>query len=178
MACNKQLETYLREQQVPYAVQHHRTTYTAHDTAVTEHIPDAQVAKVVIAIAAEQPVMLVLPATATVEMARVSAVLGVPAVRLAHEWEFANIFPDCEIGAMPPFGHLYGLPVYVDQGLAANETIVFAAGTYTHTIRMAYADFARLVQPVVAVFGRPRVMRPKLVLRDTMHARHRSDTFA
>jgi len=176
MTCNERLEAYLREQQVPYEVQHHRTTYTTHDTAVTEHIPDALMAKVVIVVAAERLAMLVLLAAATVDVARASAVLGGKAVRLAHEWEFRDAFPDCEVGAMPPFGNLYGLPVYVDRALAANETIVFAAGTHTDTIRMAYADFARLVKPVVAEFGRPRVVRPRGGLERAARARRRRGT--
>ena len=176
MTCNERLEAHLREQQVPYAVQHHRTTYTTHDTAVTEHIPDAQMAKVVIVVAAERLAMLVLPAAATVDLARASAVLGGEALRLAPEWEFIDVFPDCEVGAMPPFGNLYGLPVYVDQALAANQTIVFAAGTHTDTIRMAYADFARLVKPVVAAFGRPRVMRARHGLEGAARTRRRSGT--
>jgi len=176
MTCKERLESYLRGQQVLYEVQHHRTTYTTHDTAVTEHIPDALMAKVVIVSAADQLAMLVLPATETVDVARVSAVLGMPSVRLAHEWEFFDAFPDCELGAMPPFGNLYGLPVFVDQALAANETIVFAAGTHTDTIRMAYADFARLVKPVVAAFGRPRVVRPRFELEGAARARRRSRT--
>jgi Ala-tRNA(Pro) deacylase len=95
---------------------------------------------------------------------------------LAHEWEFREIFPNCDIGAMPPFGNLYGLPVYVDQTLAANDTIVFTAGTHSHTIGIAYADFARLVRPVVAAFGRPRVARPKGGWEGAARARHRSRT--
>ena len=177
MQCKERLEAYLREQQVMYEVQHHRTTYTSHDTAATEHIPDALMAKVVIVVAAERLAMLVLPAAAAVDVARVSAVLGVPTLRLAHEWEFRDVFPDCEVGAMPPFGNLYGLPVYVDQALAANETIVFTAGSHTDTIPMAYADFAWLVKPVVAAFGRPRIVRPKGGWEGAARARHRSDMF-
>jgi Ala-tRNA(Pro) deacylase len=177
MTCNKRLEAYLREQQVPYEVQHHRITYTTHDTAVTEHIPDALMAKVVIVVAAERLAMLVLPATATVDVARASAVLGVEELRLAHEWEFRDVFPDCELGAMPPFGNLYDLPVYVDQALAANEMVVFTAGTHTDTIRMRYADFARLVTPAVAAFGRPRIVRLKFERESAARARRRSDMF-
>jgi Ala-tRNA(Pro) deacylase len=70
-------------------------------------------------------------------------------VRLAGEYEFQHAFPDCDLGAMPPFGNLYGIPVYVDRALADEETIVFNAGTHTDTISCAYADFERLVKPVV-----------------------------
>ena len=164
MTCGERLEAYLSEQQVRYAAQHHRRTFTAHDTAVTEHIPDKLVAKVVMIVADGQLTMLVLPASCTVDMARVRDMIEGQDVHLARERDFAKTFPDCDIGAMPPFGQLYGLPVYVDRRLAANAAIVFPAGTHTETIRMAYADFARLVQPIVANFARPRVPRPHLVL--------------
>jgi Ala-tRNA(Pro) deacylase len=154
MTYGERLEAYLRQQQVPYSAQHHRRTTTAHDTALTEHIPDEQLAKVVMVVADGQLTMLVLPASYTVDMACVRQIIEAQDVHLAREWEFAAAFPDCETGAMPPFGQLYGLPVYVDRHLAANATIVFPAGTHTDTICMAYADFARLVQPFVAAFGR------------------------
>jgi Ala-tRNA(Pro) deacylase len=117
------------------------------------------VAKVVIAVADEHLVMLVLPASSAVDMPRLRVNLGARAVRLAREHEFADRFPDCDTGAMPPFGQRYGLPVYVDRVLAGNETIIFPAGTHTETIRMKYADFAMLVRPIVADFGRARVIR-------------------
>ena len=159
MTCKERLEAYLRDQRAPFEVEHHRTTYTAHDTAVTEHISDRMMAKVVIAVADERLVMLVLPASSAVDMPRLRVNLGARSVRLAHEHEFIAQFPDCDTGAMPPFGQRYGLPVYVDRVLAANETIVFPAGTHTESIRMKYADFAMLAGPIVADFGRTRVIR-------------------
>jgi Ala-tRNA(Pro) deacylase len=80
-------------------------------------------------------------------------------LRLAHEREFADLFADCEIGTMPPFGNLYGLPVYVDRELTRNKTIVCPAGTHTDTINILYADFARLAQPIITDFVRPRFLR-------------------
>jgi Ala-tRNA(Pro) deacylase len=154
MTCGERLEAYLRQQQVPYSAHHHRRTYTAHDTALTEHIPDEQLAKVVMVVADGQLVMLVLPASYNVDMARAREIIEAQDVHLAREWEFATAFPDCDTGAVPPFGNLYGLPVYVDRHLAANATIVFAAGAHTDTICIAYADFARLVQPFVTTFAR------------------------
>jgi Ala-tRNA(Pro) deacylase len=154
MPCRERLEMYLGQQQISYSAQHHRRTYAAHDTALTEHIPDEQLAKVVMVVADGQLTMLVLPASYKIDMARVYAIIEAQDVHLAREWEFATTFPDCQTGAMPPFGNLYGLPVYVDRHLAASATIVFAAGTHTDTICMAYADFARLVQPFVTTFGR------------------------
>lgn len=80
-------------------------------------------------------------------MGRLAAELGESGVRLAHEEEFTPAFPDCDAGAMPPFGNLYGVPVYVDRSLAEDQAIVFQAGTHRHTIQLAYDDFERLVQP-------------------------------
>jgi Ala-tRNA(Pro) deacylase len=153
MTCKDRLETYLRTNQVPFQVQHHPLAYTAQELAASEHIPGKQVAKVVMVLADGKPAMLAVPATHRVDLAGAGAVLGATEVRLAQEAEFAAAFPDCEVGAMPPFGNLYDLPVYVDQALAEDETIVFAAGTHTDTINLAYADFARLVQPVVGSFA-------------------------
>lgn len=153
MTCRERLEAYLRARQVPFQVQHHPVAYTAQQVAASEHIPGRMVAKVVMVVADGRLVLLTLPAPARVDLARVAAMLGAREVRLAHEEEFAAAFPDCEVGAMPPFGNLYDLPVYADPSLAENQTIVFAAGTHTDTMSMAYSDFTRLVQPVVAPFA-------------------------
>ena len=136
-----------------YQLQHHPLVYTAQEVAASEHIPGRIVAKVVMAFADEGMVMLVLPATSRVDLAKAAAVVGAAAVRLAHENEFAATFPDTDVGATPPFGNRYGVPVYVDRRLAEDETIVFRAGTHTDTIAMRYADFERLVQPAVGDFG-------------------------
>lgn len=152
--CRERLEAYLREQGVPFQIQHHPPTYTAQETAASEHLPGRMMAKVVMIIADGRLILLALPAPARVDLAQVGARLGASEVRLAREEEFAAAFPDCEVGAMPPFGNLYNLPVYVDGTLATNETIVFPAGTHTDTMSVRYADFARLVQPTVAAFAR------------------------
>jgi osmotically-inducible protein OsmY/prolyl-tRNA editing enzyme YbaK/EbsC (Cys-tRNA(Pro) deacylase) len=148
------LEAYLRANQVPFETQHHRTAYTAQDVAASEHLPGQLMAKVVIAIADGALVMLVLPATHRVDLVKVRTALGARELWLATEHEFANSFPDCEIGAMPPFGNLYALPVYVDQTLTHDRTIVFQASTHTDTMRIAYADFARLAKPTVVDVAR------------------------
>ena len=153
MTCNKRLEAYLREQQAPYEAQHHRPAYTAQDVAATEHIPGKFMAKVVVVFADDAPVMLVLPASHRIDLAHVGAAIGARSVFFAGEGELAATFPDCEVGAMPPFGNLYKLPVYVDRALAEDATIVFQAGTHTDTISMAYADYARLVKPIVVEFA-------------------------
>jgi len=151
--CKERLEAYLRENQVAYQVQHHPTAYTAQEVAAREHIPGKMLAKVVIVLADGKMRMLILPAPCRVDFAKAAAVLGAKEVRLAREDEFAAAFPDCSVGAMPPFGNLYDVPVYVDRTLTDDETIVFQAGTHTDTMSIRYEDFERLVKPRVADFA-------------------------
>jgi Ala-tRNA(Pro) deacylase len=149
MACNEKLDSYLREQSMPFQQQQHSIAFTAQEVAASEHLPGDIVAKVVMVFANANMVMLVLPASHRADLTKVAAALGAKDAWLADEHEFAEIFPDCEIGAMPPFGNLYSVPVFVDRTLTEDETIVFQAGTHTDTIRMAYADYARLVKPQI-----------------------------
>lgn len=155
MTCRDKLENYFHEQQIPYQMQQHPIAFTAQDVAASEHLPGKRVAKVVLVFADGKPFMAVLPAPYRVDFTRLSQVLGAKVVRLADEEELNAMFPDCEVGAMPPFGNLYRLPVLVDQSLVEDETIVFSAGTHTETARMTYSDFARLVNPIAAQFARP-----------------------
>ena len=141
MTGKEKLETFLREQQVPFQMQRHPVAYTSQDVALSEHIPSQMMAKVAIAFADAKMIMLVLPASHRVDLTRLSAALGVQHVYLASEQEIAAAFPDCEVGAMPPFGNLYQLPVYVDRLLTEDHTIVLQAGTHTDTVSMKYADF-------------------------------------
>ena len=143
------LENHLREHGVVFGVQEHPTAYTAQKIAASEHVPGRMFAKVVMAITEGDLIMLVLTASSMVDVAKVAEVLGKQA-RLASEGELASAFPDCEAGAMPPFGSLYDVPVYVDRALMRNERIVFQAGTHTVTMSVAYADFERLARPTVA----------------------------
>lgn len=154
MACKDRLEAYLRENQVAFEAQHHPTAFTAQAVAQSEHIPGRFLAKVVMVVADGELAMLVLPATNRVDVSHVAVLLDVQSVRLADEAEFADTFSDCEVGAMPPFGNLYGVPVYVDKALSEDDIIFFQAGTHTDTMSMKYADFARLVKPTVADFKR------------------------
>jgi Ala-tRNA(Pro) deacylase len=110
-------------------------------------------AKVVMVLADGRMTMLVLPATHRVDLTRAQAALGATEVRVATEDQFANAFPDCEAGAMPPFGNLYEVPVCVDERLAEVDTIVFRAGTHQRTMSLKYGDFTQLVQPTVASFA-------------------------
>jgi Ala-tRNA(Pro) deacylase len=156
MNCEERLEEYLHSEHVPFHVQQHERSYTAEEVAESEHIPGKMVAKVVMIIADNRMVLLALPASYVVDFSRAERALGAKHLRLASETEFASAFPDCEVGAMPPFGNLYDLPVYVDRSLAEDETIVFSVGTHTETMSVRYADFQRLVRPIVGEFARPR----------------------
>lgn len=159
MKCQEQLEQYLRERQVAYQIQHHPQAYTAQQIAECEHISGKKVAKSVVVLSDNVKVLLVLPASQRVDLDKVRAELGAQNVILAHEEEFRSSFPDCEVGAMPPFGNLYNIPVCVETSLARQENIVFPIGTHTETMSLKYADFARLVQPKVADFA----LKPTLV---------------
>ncbi len=154
MACRDRLEAYLRENGAPFEVQHHPRAVTAQEVAATEHVPGKMLAKVVMVAADGEMVMLSLPAPYQVDLEKVGKMLGAEEARLAEEEEFEGAFPDCEVGAMPPFGNLYGLPVYVEETLTEDETIFFRAGTHTDTMSVGYADFERLVEPTVGQFAR------------------------
>jgi Ala-tRNA(Pro) deacylase len=151
--CKERLERYLREHKVPFEVMAHAPSYTMQEVAAALHVSGKQVAKVVIVKADEEMVMLVLPAPYRLNLGKVRTMLGTKKARLAQEGEFADFFPDCAPGAMPPFGNLYDVPVYVDRALAENESIVFRVGTHRETMRIAYADLARLARPTVDEFA-------------------------
>jgi Ala-tRNA(Pro) deacylase len=154
--CKDRLEAYLREKQVPFDVRHHPRAITAQEVAASEHVPGKMLAKTVMVLVDGKMVMLALPAPYQVDMDKASKVLG-GEIRLAQEEEFEDTFPDCEVGAMPPFGNLYEVPVCVEAALAEDETIVFRAGTHTDTMSVSYADFERLVEPTIAEFAAQRL---------------------
>lgn len=145
----QRLEAFLKEAGVPFEEHEHALAYTAQAVAEAEHAPGKTVAKVVMAVADDELVMFVLPAPYRLDTAKAAAELAVDELRLAHENEFKDTFPDCDVGAMPPFGRLYGLDTYVDEALAADEYILFQAGTHTDTIRTKYSDFAKVARPTV-----------------------------
>ena len=153
MRCQEQLEGYLREHQIPYQIQHHPVAFTAQQIAEGEHISGKKVAKSVVVFADKTMVLLVLPAAFRVDLQKVQECLGAKQVHLAHEDEFQAAFSGCEVGAMPPFGNLYGLPVSVEQSLTTQETIVFPIGTHTETVSLKYADLECLIHPTVLDFA-------------------------
>lgn len=147
------LREFLDAHRVAYSVHSHPEAYTAQEVAALQHVKGRRLAKVVMVKAGPDLKMLVLPADHRVDFDRLREVLGVREVRLAQEAEFRDVFPGCEVGAMPPFGNLYGLPVYMDRALESQEEIVFNAGTHTLTATMALRDYLALVKPTVASFA-------------------------
>ena len=149
MTVSARVKKFLDENHVKYEVRSHDKTFTAQGLASAEHISGKEVAKVVLLkLGGGSYAMAVVPAHRLVDMDHVRKVSGESAA-LADEGEFQALFPDCEIGAMSPFGNLYNIPVYTDEALAKDEEIEFNAGTHTEAIRMKFADFERLVRPKI-----------------------------
>ncbi len=151
--CEERLIRLLTDNQIPFQSLKHHQAYTAQEIAAEQKVPGNQLAKVVMVKAEDQMAMLVIPATHRVNFRKLAEVLGCPEVRLAEEKEFSGLFLDCYPGAMPPFGNLYHIPVYVDRSLTEDPEIVFNAGTHSDTLKIRYADYARLVSPLVAEFA-------------------------
>jgi Ala-tRNA(Pro) deacylase len=146
----EKIKKFLDDNKVKYVTITHSAAYTANDIAHAAHVSGREMAKTVMVDADGRLVMAVLPASKRLSFVEAARVVGGKNVRLAHEYEFGAQFPGCETGAMPPFGNLYGVDVYVDPSLCADEEIVFNAGTHTELIRMRYDDFERLVHPKIA----------------------------
>ena len=151
MPCEKLLE-YLRESGVDHELVDHPQAYAARDVAHKAGVRGRDFAKTVLVKLDGLMAMAVIPAEHKVNFTVLRDVAGAGTVSLALEDEFAARFPDCELGAMPPFGNLYGMRVIVDERLGEAETILFNAGTHTEAVAMAYTDFVDLVQPEVASF--------------------------
>jgi Ala-tRNA(Pro) deacylase len=143
----KKLKEFLDKQKTKYISIQHSAAFTAQEVAASTHVSGRDFAKTVIVKIESRLVMVVLPANRKVVLSDLCEPLGVDKVNLATEEEFRGKFPDCEIGAMPPFGNLYGMEVYVAPGLAEEQEITFNAGTHTEVIKMAYKDFEHLVRP-------------------------------
>jgi Ala-tRNA(Pro) deacylase len=153
MAIVAKLKSYLDEQKVHYHVLAHHERYTAPEIAQALHVPGHMMAKVVVVKADGREIVVAIDANSQVDLQALGRTLGASVVELATEDEIRQRFPDCEAGAMPPFGNLYDLPVVVDRRLAGDEEIVFEAGNHHEAIKLAYADFDRLVKPTVAEIG-------------------------
>ncbi len=144
------LKEVLDKSGVKYALMSHMTAYTAAGVASVAHIRGKEMAKTVMVVADNKLVMLVVPASTHVKVKMVKSALKARDVSLAAEKDFSHVFPDCEVGAMPPFGNLYKVPVYVDESLTRDKEIAFNAGTHRELMKLAYADFERLVKPQIA----------------------------
>jgi len=146
MAITK-LKTYLDDNTIKYVSIIHSQAYTAQQTAESAHVPGKEMAKTVMVKINNELVMLVLPASEKVDLDLVKGAFHTDSVQLASEPEFKDRFPNCETGAMPPFGNLYGMPVYVEEALARNTDIAFNAGSHTELIKLSWQDYNRLVKP-------------------------------
>lgn len=149
----KRLKEFLDSHKVKYVTMTHSTAYTAQEIASLVHIRGEDFAKTVIVRIDGAIVMAVLPASYHVDLPLLKEAAKGKKIELASETDFRDKFPECETGAMPPFGQLYGMPVFVDESLTRDKEIAFNAGTHHELIRLSYEDFARLVQPKVAKFS-------------------------
>ena len=146
------LKDFLNDNQVKYVVITHSPAYTAHEIAASAHIPAKDLAKTVMVRLDGKIAMAVLPSNHRVDLVALQHATGAAKIELATEDEFRDLCPGCALGAMPPFGNLYGLPVFVDERLSEDKEIAFNAGTHTELVKLAYSEFARLVQPKVVRF--------------------------
>ncbi|MGH7517268.1 MAG: aminoacyl-tRNA deacylase [Gemmatimonadales bacterium] len=150
------LRDFLDRNRIKYVVISHSPAHTAQEIAASAHIPGRVMAKTVIVKLDDRLAMAVLPASEMVDLELLADAAFARQAELADEEEFGDRFPDCQLGAMPPFGNLYGMDVYVAESLAEDDEIAFNGGSFTELVRMAYPDYARLVKPRILRFGAPR----------------------
>jgi len=156
MPLSERLRSFLDSKQAQYTLTTHPKAYTAREVAVAEHLPPKEVAKTVVVYGDGAYQMIVVPASKLVDLHEARPTLGLSQLRLATEDELGKLFPDCELGAMPPFGPLYGFPVYLDSSLAGQDTIAFNAGTHNEVVHMKTPEFRRLISPhIVSLVREP-----------------------
>ena len=146
----QKLKRFLDDSGIPYVAIQHSPAFTAQEVAAVAHIPGRELAKTVMVKLDGTMAMVVLPATKKIDLDQLELVTGARTANLASERDFQTMFPDCEPGAMPPFGNLYSMRVFVDELLALDEQIAFNAGTHAELVQMAFDDFQRLVSPTIA----------------------------
>ena len=149
----RKLKEYLDRNGVRWVSIVHSPAYTAQEIAASAHVKGKELAKTVMVKVDGKPVMVVLPASQRVDFQVLRDVTGGESVVLSSEAEFRELFPDCEAGAMPPFGNLYGMDVYVSAKLAEDDEIAFNAGSHTELMKLRYEDFEKLVQPKIAALA-------------------------
>lgn len=152
MAVAKRLRELLDEKEVQYEVLEHDPAFTAQEEAAATHVPGRNWAKTVVLRVDGDPVLAVLPATRQLDLDAFARAAGAGSVELADEDDFRRLYPDCEPGAMPPFGHLYDQTTFVDESLREDEYIAFHAGDHQTAIKMPYSAFEKLEEPVAALF--------------------------
>jgi len=149
----RKLTSYLDQNGKKYVVVTHSRAYTSQEVAASAHIPGKEMAKTVIVKTDGDMKMVVLPSTHNVDFDAIKEKLGVGEAELASEEEFEDLFPDCELGAMPPFGNLYDMDTIVAESLTENKQIAFNAGTHKETVKMSYSDYEELVGPKIMSIG-------------------------
>ena len=152
----KQLKEFLDQNNVKYVSITHSTAYTAQEIAALTHTKGRDLAKTVIVKLDDALAMAVLPAPLQIDLQQLKKGAGAHDIELVGEAIFRSRFPGCETGAMPPFGNLFNMPVFVDESLTREKEIAFSAGSHNEVIRLSYADFARLVTPKVTRFAQAR----------------------
>ncbi|HXV75180.1 MAG TPA: YbaK/EbsC family protein [Candidatus Polarisedimenticolaceae bacterium] len=145
----RKLERYLDDHGVKYLRIRHSPAFTAQEIAASAHIPGKHLAKTVVVKLDGRLAMIVLPASNRIDFDLLRDEVGAERIELAEEREFRDLFPDCELGAMPPFGNLWNVPVFVDDELTRDDEIAFNAGSHTELLKLPYREFARLVGPAV-----------------------------
>lgn len=145
----RKLKEFLDDHNVKYVTLIHSPAYTSQEVAASAHVPGRELAKSVMVKLDGRMAMVVLPASERVDLEMMKEATGAGRVELASEQEFKDLFPECEAGAMPPFGNLYGLEVFVCESLTRDPEIVFNAGSHTELLKLAYADFEKLVKPTI-----------------------------
>lgn len=149
----RKLCEFLDANHAAYVIQTHSLAYTAQGTAALTHTPGREMVKTVIVQWGGRYAMAVLPANEHIEFGALARAVGSHDVQIADEKEFAGLFPDCEVGAMPPFGNLYGLPVFMDEDLTTNREIAFNAGSHREVVRMPLGEYLKLVRPTIVAFA-------------------------
>jgi Ala-tRNA(Pro) deacylase len=154
MPLSERLRSFLDTHRAEFTITTHPKAFTAREVAAAEHLPAREVAKTVVIFGDGGYHMVVVPASKQVDLHEVRPVLGLTQARLATEGELGTLFPDCEMGAMPPIGPIYGLPVYLDTTLAGGDTIAFNAGTHRDVVHMTMAEYRRLAAPQIVSLSR------------------------
>lgn len=150
MACRDKLIALLKENKIAYQLFSHKEIYTAQELASVHHISGKSLAKVVIVKADNELIMVVVAAPNKVSLDKIAELLKAENVDLANEKDFKDIFFDCDIGAMPPFGNLYQMKTFIDENLTKQQEIVFKIGSHNETMKIKYSDYEKIAQPIIS----------------------------